>query len=401
MKILCCSVATDGFLFPSIAVAEALRDLGHEVAFVTDISRGPLLEQAGFERIPRGAKDGPSFEIERWFYGLPIAMQVKHIEYALERFPADVLLGQPLAVGPYIVRDKTELPLAVLGLAPPLWPVDPAVANGPRNEVEERRLGRHSEMMTIYNEARKLFQLPELADDFLDSPLLGDLYMAQTVPELWQAEGSLAERIQPVGACSWEPGRQDPDLDQWLQAGDISKPLIYVQFGRSFERADPMNTLFASLADKPCRIAASVGRCDSGAGTIPEGCFVRDLVPQHRVLAYADLVIHGGNTTAMLGALTHGLPSLMLFGKGEQTDVAEVCSAAGAGIARPILDVTELEISCCVDRLLDQPSFRLEAQKLQRAFRRQGGARAAAEHVVALASASGRSLTAGSMIGSR
>ena len=289
MRFLFCSVASDGFLFPSIAVARALLRRGHEVAFVTDISRAPVIEEAGFRRIPRGPKDGASFEIQSWFYPLPIAIQVKHIEYALEVFPADVLVGQPLTIGPFIVRDRTELPLAVLGLASPLWPTDPEIlGQAPETETDARRSGRYLEMMRIYNEARKLFRLPPRHEDFAHFSLLGERYLAQTVPELWSAQGSLADKIYPVGSCLWEPAKADHEVEDWLVAEESSEPLIYVQFGRNFKKVNPAQKLFSCLAPEKVRVAASLGRCDSELETIPDRFFVRDCVPQGRVLPHAE-----------------------------------------------------------------------------------------------------------------
>ncbi len=389
MKILFCSVESDGLLFPAIAVARALVRRGHEVAFVTDVSRAADLEAAGLQRISRGQKDGASFEIRTWFYPIPIAIQVKHIEYALSIFPADVLVGQPLTIGPYIVRDRIGLPLAVLGLASPIWPTDPKIVERPpKNKTEERHLGRHSEMMHFYSEARKLFQLAPRNEDFVHSPLLGDVYLAQTVPELWAARGCLAERIHGIGSCLWEPAVAHHEVDDWLASGAPSKPLIYAQFGRSFLHTDPTQKFFSSVQEEHFRVAASIGRSERAPETIADSFFVRDLVPQERVLPQVDVVVCSGNSTVMLGALTHGLPLLILYGEGEQPDVAEICAATGAAIARPVADVTEAEIRECLHRLLDEKCFRLHAQQIQRAFAGYGGPRSAAHHIIALAAES-------------
>jgi UDP:flavonoid glycosyltransferase YjiC (YdhE family) len=386
MKFLFCSVATPGFLFPSLAVAQALVRFGHEVAFVTDVSQASVVEEAGLRRIPRGTKDGHSFEIQTWFYPLPIAIQVKHIEHALRSFSADVLVAQPLTIGPYIVRERLGMPLAVLGMASPLWPTDPELSGRqPSSRTETRRLGRHAEMMRIYNEARKLFRLAPGNEDFVDSPLLGDLYLAQTVPELWSARESLADRIRPVGSCLWEPTAAYQEVDDWLAADTSAKPLIYVQLGRNFEKTNPTQTLFPHLREDRFRVAFSMGRCDSELETLPESFLVHDHVPQGRILPHADIMIFGGNSTAMLGAMTHGLPSLILFGDGEQPDIAELCTAAGSAIALPVTGVTGAEIQDGIRRLMDEEHFRLRAREIQTAFGRYEGPRTAADHLVALA----------------
>ncbi|MEM7584564.1 MAG: nucleotide disphospho-sugar-binding domain-containing protein [Acidobacteriota bacterium] len=389
MRFLFCSLSNDGFLFSAVAVARALQDLGHEVAFVTDITRAAVLEEAGLRRIPRGRKDGGSFEIATWFYNVPIAIQVKHIEYALEVFPADVLVGQPLAIGPVVVRDRIGIPLVVLGMGSPVWPTDPElVVREPTGATEQRRLGRYQQMMEVYNKARKLFQLPPVDEDFVHSSLLGDLYLAQSVPELWAPRGGMADRMELIGACLWEPPQSHRDVDDWL-ALEPSKPLIYLQIGRSFLQSNPAQMLFSCLDPEEVRAAASVGRCDSQPDELSDHFLVRDFVPQERVLPQADAVVCTGNSTVMLGALTHGVPMLILYGKGEQPDVAEVCVEAGAAIALPVAEVTGSDIRQGLNRLRTEQQFRQRARELQQAFAGYGGPQAAAQHIVGVAAENG------------
>src|SRR5262249_30886445 len=126
MRVLFCPIASHGFVHPAIAVAHALQRRGHTVAFATGQAFTQTLAQAAPERIPRGAGDGASFAIERWFDPMNVVMQVKHIEYALRRFAPDVIVSHPLALGPVIVRERTRVPVAMLGMAAHLWPVSTA-----------------------------------------------------------------------------------------------------------------------------------------------------------------------------------------------------------------------------------------------------------------------------------
>ena len=91
MRLPFCPLASHGFVYPLIGIAKAIRSRGHEVAFVTGAAFSETLQEEGFDRVPRGAKDGSSFEVKAWFNPVSVAVQVKHIEYALERFHADAL----------------------------------------------------------------------------------------------------------------------------------------------------------------------------------------------------------------------------------------------------------------------------------------------------------------------
>ena len=65
-RILIAALASPGFVFSSLAVAERARAAGHEVAFVTDVSYADAVEARGFARIRRGRSDGPSFGLDGW-----------------------------------------------------------------------------------------------------------------------------------------------------------------------------------------------------------------------------------------------------------------------------------------------------------------------------------------------
>ena len=98
MRFLFCSLGTPGFLYPSIALARALEARGHEVAFVTATGAAPLLQEHGFKRLPRGPKDGESFQVENWWLAPAVSLQARHIEHALTLFSPDALV-EDLPVG--------------------------------------------------------------------------------------------------------------------------------------------------------------------------------------------------------------------------------------------------------------------------------------------------------------
>jgi UDP:flavonoid glycosyltransferase YjiC (YdhE family) len=340
---------------------------GHEVAFATGKDQAPLLARFGLQRLPRDPKDGDSFQVPIWFWPLSVAIQVKHLEYALEQFPADVIVGQPLTLGAVIVAERTALPLAVLGLANYLWPTGTELLERPPiTEQEQRAWGRYQEMMQLYNDARKLFRLIERREDYCCSPLLGDLYLLQSVPELAGGLEGFPDPVRFVGSCLWEPEEVCGELENWLIADD-PRTIVYVQCGRTFDHPSPWRVIAGALADAGIRIAASIGRGDDKTPP-PADWFVRDHVPQGQVLPRASAVITGGNSTAILGALTHGLPLLILPSGGEQCEAAERCTAAGAALQIKVDELSPSALTETLQRLLHEPAFRLSAKRLARAF---------------------------------
>ncbi len=379
MKVLFCPLASHGFVYPAIAVAQALRRRGHTAAFATSPVFQTTLDHAEFDRIPRGASDGPSFQVERWFYPNDIAMQVKHIEYAIERLAPDVIVGNPLSLGPVLVRERVGVPLAVLGLAVHLWPVRETSAMAPsESEADRRCTERHAETMRHYNDARLLFRLPPRVVGYGESPLLGDLFMLQSIPELGIDIERFPDHAHLVGSCLWEPAPTD-ELNAWIrEVVAAGQPLVYVHHGRSFGHPSFWQSAMKALGDQPLRVAAAVGRMDRATSSPPAAWLVRDHLCQAAVLAHARLVICGGNSTAVLGALTHGLPSLMVPGGAEQPDAAELVARAGAAIVVPVADANEEAIGCAVETLLHQPECARRATAIGWAFARWDGPERAA-----------------------
>ena len=389
MKLLFCPLASAGFVFPAIAIARALEERGHEVAFVTGIEYQPVLERAGLTRIPRGTKDGPSFQVPTWFKPLSVALQFRHIQYALEQFRPDVLVTSVLCLGPLFVREIFDIPCAVIGFLPYIWPTgdDP---EEPVTELQKRRRWRHQDMLRYLNEARELFKMDPLEASPAASPFLADLFLQRSVPALEKNVDALPGRVHLVGACLWEPIHADPELEVWLESARAAgQQVLYVQQGRSFDSPAFWPYLIETLSGRRERLAASVARMDVPTGEPPSHWFVRPLVPQGSVMTMARGVIASGNTTVTLGAITHGLPSVLISGGSEQPDVAEMLAASGAARHLRGHEVSAAQMAQIVDDLSEDESLREHARMLQRAFARIDGPQRAADLLEQLASERG------------
>ena len=379
MRYLFCPLASHGFVYPLIGLAEAARLQGHEVSFVTNAAFSETLSDLGLTRIPCGAKDLASFEVKHWTKPLAVAIQVKHIQYALERFPADALVTTQLTLGPLIASEITGLPVVVLGLAAYLWPLWP-LDYEPETPIEKEMQWRYGDMMAYYNKARRALGLSVSNADHLMNPMLGDLYLLQSVPELEQSKYDFPSNVYFVGSCGWEPATSDSELSAWLEEGRAAaEPIIYVQQGRSFTLPGFWAKLCEALRDKPIRVVADVGRMDEEVGSTPGNFFIREHVPLGKVLPYCAAVISTAHTTSVLGALVHGLPCLFFPSGSGSDDIAEHCERAGAAlrIYATAVDATLIESS--IHELLTNSELRENAQRLKRAFERAGGSSRAAE----------------------
>jgi MGT family glycosyltransferase len=388
MRFLFCSLDSPGFLYPMIGIANSLQARGHKVAFVSDVDTSDLLANSGLTRIPRGDHDGHSFNVKTWYQPNWIAIQVKHIETALQQFQADAIVGQSLTYGPMIVKELRGFPLALFGFCTFLWPTEASEANRNGSPERERRLRwRFRGMLQTLDQARALFHLPLKDRTMSDTSLLGDMFLVRSVPELEPNYKNLPPCVHLVGHCIWEPQSTDVELDRWL-IDTSGLPLIYVQHGRFFELPSFWPQLLESIKILPCRIAASVGRLDSDVGPIPHNVFARAHVPQTKILQMADAAIASANSTVVLGALSAGVPSLLIPGGGEQPDVAEICKDAGmAKILRPE-HVTANKIRECIGEIIANKEYQERGAYFKKAFSKINGAQKSADLLEALVSGS-------------
>jgi UDP:flavonoid glycosyltransferase YjiC (YdhE family) len=375
MRFLICSLASHGFVYPSIGLGKGLQERGHEVALVTGCDFAGVIARAGLERIARSrVKDGPSFEIHLWYQPLSVAIQVKHLQHAIEQFRPDVLVGQQLCLAPFLMAEHLGLPLAVLGMAAYLWPASEELLSRPaRSEQEARWCWRFADQTGYFNTMRELFKMPPSEADFRNTPLLGDLFLLRSVPELEGRADELPPKVHFVGDCLWEPeDESDEALKEWLrEAAASGEPVLYVQQGATFNLERFWPHLLESCAAHGRRIVASVGRMhgELDSAGLPDGVLARPHVPQAAVLPHAAGVVCAANGTACLGALRHGVPLLLFPGGGEQLDVAERCVAAGAALSADPDGLDAASFGRLLDELLERDDLRHGAGRMGDAFR--------------------------------
>lgn len=387
MRVLLAPVATPGFVFPLIAVAEALRSRGHEAAFVTDARFAAAIEARGFARLPRSAPDGPSFEIENWGDPVRIAIQAKHVERALDAYRPDAVLASNLAMGPLVARELHGVPTAVLGPIALLWgpPAQPASAHPAR---DARRAWRHGDQLAHLERARRAFGLPPWSGPFEASPLFGDRFLLQSVPELHAGERR-PPAVRYVGSCVLpEIGALAGDDAAWIRGRRAAhRTLLYVQLGRLFRRESFWPYLERWLGERDAAAVVCVERYDGELGAHPDRVLVRDRIPQDAVLPHADAVVCGGQPTCVLGATRHGRPLLIVSTGSGTEDTAEAYAAYGAAVALENEGLTEERFRAALDDLLARGAYARAASRLGERFARYDGPAAVARELEELVAA--------------
>jgi UDP:flavonoid glycosyltransferase YjiC (YdhE family) len=330
-RFLFCSLASPGFLYPAIGLGVSLRRRGHTVAFLTDPVHNTILDRVGLIPVNRAEQSGAGFRVELWGKPLVIALQVKQLENAAKMFHPDVLVGQQLTLAPLIVRERLKIPAAIIGMFTALWPKWPPYVDSAPPDCISHKNWLYEEMLSLYNEARSLFRLSPYPFSSGESPFTGDLFMLRSVQELEGDISHLPEQVHLVSSCLWDEDQKDEDLENWLNGGGSGNdPLVYVQQGKFFEKPHFWKSLITGAGDFRLRFVASVGRMDCELGQLPSNFFVRSHISQRQVLQRARVMVASATSTVILGALTEGVPSLLIPGGGEQPIAAERCRAFGA-----------------------------------------------------------------------
>lgn len=170
----------------------------------------------------------------------------------------------------------------------------------------------------------------------------------------------------------WEPAASDAELALKAELENTDAPVVYAQQGRTFGQPGFWPTLVDALRDKEVRVVASAGRMDESTGRLPENFFVADHVSQALMLSMAHATISGGNSSVLLGALTAGLPSVIIPAGGETPDNAERLSYAGCGLCLPMENLNKEALVAAVDAALEHIEVRQKSDVMRRAFAHAG-----------------------------
>lgn len=363
MRVLCsCVPATSRFLLLS-PLARAIAAAGHEVAFavpsgfhaevsgagfntlVTGLSLDELREAA---RNSNGDRLPPDREAALMFTRLaPLGLRTRFLP-VVEDFAPDVIVHEEGEYGGPLMAAALGVPSIVVG-----WPVP----------------------LRSPTLLRKLDQA--LAETWVEagltpSPLAGiydHLYVDTCPPSLQAAHAAMIPNRQQMRPLLDEA--RTAALDEPLVDRLPGVSTVHLTFGTVLSLAggtlDIVRRVVNALRDEPIRLVVSVGhRNDTGVfGPSTDRLIVGRFWPHRLLLPHCDAVICHGGAGSTIAALSHGLPLLILPQDGaSQYRSAAACVQAGAGLALLDADVDAASIRASVRALLDEPSYRVAAQRI-------------------------------------
>ncbi len=415
-KILISVLPASGHVNPMIAIAQALQHEGHQIRVATDNSYHPQLQRAGLEPLimpyPVGAiakaleylrrPAGWLSQIKRHppqsYFFMHLAELTAALMQYIEDFQADILLTDlNLYAGP-IAAEVCQIPYASYCaivntyVSPDAPPYGMGVDWYPESNMRRwlwpiYRIGMRAVLWRydrIVNRVRHYYGLPSAHGAMLaHSPYLALIPTTEAYEYPRRAVPAYMMYIGPVTTS--ERGEVHDDFDwAWLDDG---RPTVYVSMGTIVDGTDIFRNALEAARGADWKMVMAIGREGDARkyADAPPNVLVRNFVPQLALLDKVQAVVsHGGNNT-VTETLLHGLPLVVIPNSADQPESAGRVKASGAGIRMRPREATPRRLRQSIEAILNKPSYRAAAQRIQASYQRCDGPVTAARLVGLLA----------------
>ncbi|TDE98801.1 glycosyltransferase [Occultella glacieicola] len=180
------------------------------------------------------------------------------------------------------------------------------------------------------------------------------------------------ERVGPIFAHLDAPM---PEVVERLAAAP--EPLVYLGLGSSADRGLALAAA-RRLGTLPVHVIAPIRHYLADDDELPPNVHVTGLIPAHRLGGLVDAaVLHGGQGTVQT-ACAAGIPFVGMGLQPEQVWNVDVCVRQGNALALTPKQAGGPELAAAVFRLLEEPTFRRAAERVEAEFDHEDGARASA-----------------------
>jgi UDP:flavonoid glycosyltransferase YjiC (YdhE family) len=348
-----------GHLEPLLPVARAAAAGGHTVAVACAPSMLPTVEAEGLDAVPIGTSTGTT-PARRPLRPVDRAREARDLRERFARRAAhhraplavalcqtwrpDLVVCDETDFGVLVAAEHLELPYAtVLVIAAGAF-VRPDVVGPPLEELRARyglppdpELGRPSHYLVIAT--------------------LPPSYRAPTDPL-----PDTAHCFRPGGA------RRTAPPPAWSKVRP-NAATVYFTLGTIFhlESGDLPGRVLTGLQELPINVVATVGHDVDPAelGPRPRHVHIARYLPQASVLPHCDLVVSHGGSGSVIGALTYGLPSVLIPLGADQPQNAARCADLGVAQVLDAMSLTPESVRAAVAGGLEEPGYRRQAERLR------------------------------------
>ena len=413
-----------GHYFPLIAIAKALQERGHQIAFYSGHSACQVLEDEGFRCFPFShvneeilnntvlAPQGGSLQWNRLFQLRKtfrawlletIPQQVADLEEVIKAWRPDVIGCDPTLWAPILIlHERDSIPVAVTSFVPVCLVPGPEHPNAglglaqPHNWFSRllalmiraiNDLGTRG-FRQAADDLRRQFGLPPIKSSVTMHTGRMPLYLVPSAPEFDYYRGDLPPAVHYVGPCLWNKSGQTA-LDKHLNRWDGDKPLVHVSEGTIHTIAPlVLRAAAQGLANLPMHVIMTTGGNRDPAtldlGPLSPNIQVLRWISHSALFPHTDLVITTGGAGTVLAALNAGVPLLIIPTGWDKPEIAQRVVECGAGLRLSPSRCTPNRLRQAVERILSEPSFCQNAKKMATILGNYGGPSAAADLLIKL-----------------
>jgi UDP:flavonoid glycosyltransferase YjiC (YdhE family) len=362
MRILFTFAGGSGHFEPLVPIARAAEAAGHIVAFAGQHAMVPAIEAAGFtafaiagatlssvpERLPLLKLDLEREErdLREGFATRLARARVAAVLGLCAAWRPDLLVCDEVDFGAAIAAERLGLPYATVLVI--------AAGSFVRSQVVGEPLNR-------LRAEHGLPPDPDLA-------MLSRYLVLSPFPPSYRDPAfplpATAHSLRPL-ALGAAPNDSVPPEMLHLNGA----PTVYFTLGTVFnvESGDLFERVLAGLRDLPINVIATVGREIDPAefGQQPARIQIAQYIPQSAVLPHCAAVVSHGGSGSVIGALAHGLPSVLIPMGADQPLNAARCADLGVARVLDAVEATPETVREAVSTILADPSYRQAAERIR------------------------------------
>ena len=397
-KALFFNVPAHGHINPSLPLVGELTRRGHHVTYFASEGYRARIEATGASFQPYAEVRDDYFDVQGLSGKVP--QRVAHalmtttrailpelLDAACEAQPDYVMFDGMCPWGYFVARVLGVPAVTSLSLLPPISPPLSALAQPHMLRFVASALLRDFDKGIA---ASKISQA--LGNQYGITPLgpasllnaIGDIAISYTSAYFAPYAETAPKAVRFVG---WTPNDAGAN-DSFPFEGD-GRLLVYASLGTV--NNDDMGFFHACIEAFASRddvvLISTGGKIKPEAfGTLPANVLVQLWVPQAAVLKRAALFISHGGMNSVHDGLYFGVPLLLVPQQGEQMVIAMRVAELGAGLVLNKSRMSVEAIRANAVRLLTEPHFKTEANRIGESFRTAGGVAKGADAIERLLS---------------
>jgi UDP:flavonoid glycosyltransferase YjiC (YdhE family) len=379
VKVFCASMSGAGHAHPMASVARALVRAGHDVVFATGGAHAGDAARAGatFVELPQ-SRGSPRNALEPYADAEDMARIMSPVVAAVA---PDVACIDLITLGPALACEMNGVPHATLSIhplhtpsrdLPPFgWAYPPGrgLARVRDDWLRRSNLKTLGRALADLNDARARLGLPRAGR--IDAQLSAHLILVATLPCLELPRSDWPAQAHVVGPCLWDAPGETPQLPP----GD--EPLVLIAATTAHDQGAMVRASIEAVTRLGARALVTVGGADDSFEVTNPKVSVARFVSHDSVLPSCSAVVCSGGHGIVARALSHGVPTIVVPGPGDQRENGYRVERAGAGlrVMRPRARAVERALG----RVLREPSFGAGAARAAEEAKLLDGPRRAVE----------------------